>query len=284
MLIGANVRYFGATPEPKPGKASGRTSFNPGWYNKRFEPSKGLDGNYFDDNAAYFRPAEGVEPKQTNRDPNAFKYSNDIFRNDMHEWTIRLGDYLWQIGCRLHRSNDGWTRCLLGYSGFCFLMMPQAMIWKIHFAFFTAAMLARIRDKGAEPTVDEILILDNVFKNEKLSALFTPTTYHVIDYDQEFDAGRNEKFADYQTTVAKFFNADSNSTHGMYKIGDVESGAMMTINFKTMPYSNNKYNFSEPFLIYDMVAEVSHDGNVFSETLIAEADTLKTKTVFVPWH
>ena len=53
----------------------------------------------------------------------------------------------------------------------------------------------------------------------------------------------------------------------MYKIGDVESGATMTVNFKTMPYSNNKYNFSEPYLIYDMVAEVAHEGNVIPEPL-----------------
>jgi hypothetical protein len=123
-----------------------------------------------------------------------------------------------------------------------------------------------------------------IFKNEKLSGLFSPTTYHVIDYDQEFDTGRLEKFPEYHTTTAKFFNNDSNSTTGMYKFGDVDSGAMMTLNFKTMPYSNNKYNFSEPFLIYDLVAEVSHEGNVFTETLISEADTLKTKAVFVPWH
>ena len=170
------------------------------------------------------------------------------------------------------------------YTAFCFLMTPQALIWKIHFAFFSMATLARIRDKGAEPTVDEIHILDTIFKNEKLSALFSPTTYHVIDYDQEFDTGRNEKFPEYHTTVAKFFNVDSNSTHGMYKIGDVESGATMTLNFKTMPYSNNKYNFSEPYLIYDMVAEVSHEGNVWSETLVSEAETFKTKSAFVPWH
>jgi hypothetical protein len=124
MLVGGQVRYFGATPETKAGPASGRTSLNPGWYNKRFEPSKGLDGNYFDDNAAIFRGAEGVEPKQTNRDPSKFAYSNDVFRNDMHEWTIRLGDYMWQIGQRIHRSNDGWTRSLLAYTGFCFMMIP----------------------------------------------------------------------------------------------------------------------------------------------------------------
>lgn len=101
----------------------------------------------------------------------------------MHEWTLRLGDYLWQVGQRAHRSNDGWTRLLVGYTGFCFLMMPQAMIWKIHFLFFTAATISRIKDKGSEPTVDEIFILDTLFKNEKISELFSPTTYHVIDYD-----------------------------------------------------------------------------------------------------
>ena len=62
-------------------------------------------------------------------------------------------------------------------------MMPQALIRKIHFAFFSLATLTRIRDKGAEPTIDEINVLDTIFKNEKLSGLFTPTTYHVIDFD-----------------------------------------------------------------------------------------------------
>lgn len=286
MLIGGQMRYFGAAPEPpKPGPKSGRTTFNPGYYNKRFEPSKSLDGNYIDTAAgANFRAADGFEPRQTERDPSKFNYSNNIFRNDINEWTTRAGDYFWQIGCRLHRSNDGWTRCLIGYTAFCFMMIPQAFMWKIHFAFFSMATYARIRDKGAEPTVDEIHILDTIFKNEKLSELFSPNTYHVIDYDQEFDTGRSEKFPEYHTTAAKFFNADSNSTWGMYKIGDVESGATMTINFKTMPYSNNKYNFSEPFLIYDMSAEVTHEGNTFTEHIIKEADTLKTKSVFVPWH
>ena len=62
-------------------------------------------------------------------------------------------------------------------------MIPQALIWKVHFAFFSFATMARIRDKGAEPTVDEIAILDKVFANEKLSELFSPKSYHVIDFD-----------------------------------------------------------------------------------------------------
>lgn len=201
---------------------------------------------------------------------------------------MRAADYLYQIGTRLHRSNDGWTRCLIGYSTFAFLMTPHALLWKFHFAFFTMATMSRIRDKGAEPTVDEILVLDKVFGNERLAALFTPDTYHVIDYDQEWDAPqrgmRNPYFPEMNTPLAKFFNADSNTTSGMYKMGDVESGATMTIRFKTMPYSHNKYYFSDPFLIYDMYAEVSHNGEVFTETIERAEDTLRTKRIFVPWH
>ena len=164
-------------------------------------------------------------------------------------------------------------------------MFSQAFVWKIHFFACTCAMFARIRDKGAEPTIDEINVLDQVFANEKLSKLFTPDTYHIIDYDQEWDQGySNVLFPEYQTNISKFFNSDTNSTTGMYKIGDVESGAMMTINFKTMPYANNKYNFTEPFLIYDMRADVAHDGKVFTEIFCKAEDTLKTKPVFVPWH
>jgi len=96
---------------------------------------------------------------------------------------MRAADYTYQIYSRLHRSNDGWTRSLIGYTTFCFLMLNQALIWKIHFAFFTAITLARIRDKGSEPTIDEVWVLDKIFNNEKLKTLFTPETYHVLDYD-----------------------------------------------------------------------------------------------------
>lgn len=89
------------------------------------------------------------------------------------------------------------------------MMLSQALIWKIHFAFFTLVTLARIRDKGAEPTIDEVWVLDTLFKNEKLSKLFTPETYHVVDYDQEWDSAKdNYLFPEYKTPLSRFFNAD----------------------------------------------------------------------------
>lgn len=198
---------------------------------------------------------------------------------------MRAADYVYTIGSGLHRSNDGWTRTLVAYSMFAFLMTPQALIWKIQFAFFAAATWTRIRDKGTEPMVDEIQILDTIFADEELSKLFTPETYHVIDYDQEYDTGFKHYFKEeYDTPVNRFFNVDSNTTHGQYQIGDVESGAYMTLHFKTLPYSNNKYNFTEPYLIYDLHGHVTHNGNVSRVDLINKQDSIKSKPIFVPWH
>ena len=164
-------------------------------------------------------------------------------------------------------------------------MMSYALVWKIHFAFTSIITATRIRDKGSEPTVDEIWVLDTLFANEKLNKLFTPQTYHVLDFDQEFDEGLdNPLFPEYRQPIARFFNTDMNTTTGRYKIGDVESGAMMTLHFKTMPYSNNKYMFTEPFLIYDMWAEVSHNGQVFTEQIVNHKDVLQSKKIFVTWH
>ena len=164
-------------------------------------------------------------------------------------------------------------------------MFNQAMLWKFHFVFFSLVTLARIRDKGAEPTIDEVWVLDTIFKHEKLSKLFTPETYHVLDYDQEFDSGLdNPYFPEYRTPVSRFFNVDPNTTTGRYKFGDVESGAMMTLHFKTMPFSNNKYNYTEPFFVYDMWAEITHNGEYSVEHIIKAEETLKTKRIFVVWH
>lgn len=165
------------------------------------------------------------------------------------------------------------------------MMFNQALIWKFHFFFFTLATLARIRDKGAEPSIDEVYVLDTIFKNEKLNKLFTPETYHVLDYDQEYDTGINNPFfPEFRTSINKFFNADCCTTTGKYKFGDLESGAMMTLHFKTMPFANNKYFYTEPFMIYDMWAEVTHNGEFFVEHIFKAEEVLKTKKIFVPWH
>lgn len=208
-----------------------------------------------------------------------------MINTDYWEWRLRAGDYIYQTCARMQRNNDMYTRALMAYGGFSFLMFSHAWLWKIHLLNAVLITGARIRDKGAEPTIDEVYVLDSIFNNEKLRGLFSPETYHVMDYDQEWEAGRdNPLFPEYRQNIAKFFNRDCNTTVGTYKIGDVESGATMTLHFKTMPYSNNKYNFTEPFLIYDMWAEVSHNGEFFTEHIYKAEETLKSKSIFVIWH
>lgn len=222
---------------------------------------------------------------KTERDPNKFNWQTNMINNDYWEWRMRMGDSLFQLSNRLHRSNDAWTRVLLSWTAFSFMMFSHATLWKIHFFASAAITLTRIRDKSTEPVVDEVNVLDTVFANERLRKLFSPETYHILDFDQEWEEGRtNPLFPEYRTKVAKFFNVDCNTTVGRYKFGDVESGAMMTLHFKTMPFSDNKYNFSEPFMIYDMWAEVSHNGEYFTEHIIKAEETLKSKKIFVVWH
>ena len=63
----------------------------------------------------------------------------------------------------------------------------------------------------------------------------------MIDYHQEFDEGIDaKKFPDYDTTVARFFNVDTNTTTGYYKMGDVESGATMTLDVSKNLRSSSK--------------------------------------------
>lgn len=66
--------------------------------------------------------ASGQMDHKTERNPNKFKYSSNLFRSEYQEWRMRAADYLYQIGTRLYRSNDGWTRTLGLYTAFSFMM------------------------------------------------------------------------------------------------------------------------------------------------------------------
>lgn len=95
-----------------------------------------MDNNYVH-YAGKFHGPDGFEATRTNRNPNKFKFTNNLFNLDAKEWSNRAHDYTYQIFKRLHRSNDGWTRTLVAYTTFCFLMAHQALFWKMHLFFFT---------------------------------------------------------------------------------------------------------------------------------------------------
>ena len=87
---------------------------------------------------------------------------------------------------------------------------------------------------------------DMLWSNQELTKYFTEETVHVLDYDCEYEKGFNDpqKFPEFQNRVFKFFNTDTSMTVGHFKMGDVETGAIMNlkvnfilykIQFKTMP-------------------------------------------------
>ena len=58
-------------------------------------------------------------------------------------------------------------------------------------------------------------------------------------------------------------NNDTNMTHGSYTFGDLESNAMIWIDFKTMPIRrNNRYALGEPTFLYDVIATLNVDGKI----------------------
>lgn len=65
-------------------------------------------------------------------------------------------------------------------------------------------------------------------------------------------------------------------TTGHFKMGDVESGAVMNLKFKTMPVPGKfRYQVGEPFYFYSIVAEVTHKGTYKEIVVVDEKETLK---------
>lgn len=256
---------------------------NASYYNRRFKPAHGTDPNYFSF-VSKLLPAGAAERTRTERDPAAYGTESPL---RLAAWEARylLGDFVHQLRRRAGRSNDLWTRALGGYALFAWLMAGQALLWKVHFLAAAGFLYTRVRDKAMPPQVDEVALLDALFASPPVRALFSPETYHVIDFHQEFDAGRDAaRFPDYDTPAARFFNVDCNTTSGFYKLGDLETGATMHLAFKTMPFADNRYNLSEPFLLYDLRAEINHDGAHHVLHLVKEEDVLASKSIFVVWH
>jgi len=92
----------------------------------------------------------------------------------------------------------------------------------------------------------------------------------------------NPLFPDCNTSFAKFFNTDNNCTTGFMKMGDLETGSLVTLNFKTMPYSANQFMFSDPFLVYSLTAEIISKGKTETIEVISPEEVLKTKRPFIP--
>eukprot|EP00361_Fabrea_salina_P001693 CAMPEP_0202430946 /NCGR_PEP_ID=MMETSP1345-20130828/4279_1 /ASSEMBLY_ACC=CAM_ASM_000843 /TAXON_ID=342563 /ORGANISM="Fabrea Fabrea salina" /LENGTH=175 /DNA_ID=CAMNT_0049042519 /DNA_START=288 /DNA_END=815 /DNA_ORIENTATION=+ len=124
-----------------------------------------------------------------------------------------------------------------------------------------AACYYRLRDKVSHPEFDELEIKDFLYENETVKKYFHDQTSYVIDQHQEYDKFNIEDYPEYsESALARFFNVDCNTTSGYLKMCDVETDARMTVHFKTMPWSDGKYNCSHPFMFTDLWAEINCKG------------------------
>ena len=89
-------------------------------------------------------------------------------------------DWFYQIMSRLHRSNDWYTRLLILNVIATWNLFSTCLLFKLQFLVGFAVLYSRIRDKGCEPTIDEVQFLDLMFEHPEISKMFNVNTYHVI--------------------------------------------------------------------------------------------------------
>jgi len=227
---------------------------------------------------------DGFEKSSTDRNPDNFKYKSNLFHHTMWELRHIYGDALYQIFRRSHRLGDKChTYVLPTVVTSLYLLSSQHIAFLNGFVWMFFATIARTLSKTEEPRIDEIWMRDFLLSHEKIKKVLKVETMHVIDHVMEYDKGNdNPYFPEYKGRLARFFNVDCNTCTGFIKFGDLESGAIITVHFKTMPYSAQQYWYSDPFLVYDMVIETSLNGNYEVEHTIKAEDTLKTKRIFIP--
>eukprot|EP00340_Litonotus_pictus_P006320 CAMPEP_0170518488 /NCGR_PEP_ID=MMETSP0209-20121228/4168_1 /TAXON_ID=665100 ORGANISM="Litonotus pictus, Strain P1" /NCGR_SAMPLE_ID=MMETSP0209 /ASSEMBLY_ACC=CAM_ASM_000301 /LENGTH=256 /DNA_ID=CAMNT_0010804065 /DNA_START=68 /DNA_END=838 /DNA_ORIENTATION=- len=227
---------------------------------------------------------DGGEKTQTDRNPDNFKYRNNLFHHTTYELRHIYGDALYQIMHRRHRLYDNFNKYVIPVGlASLYILSPQHIFFTNFFVFSFFASISRVLSKTEEPKLDEVWLYDLVLNHEVLKQHLKMDSFHVIDFNMEYDRdASNPLFPAYQTALARFFNTDNNCTSGYMKLGDLETGSVVTLNFKTMPTSSNQFFYSDPFLIYDMNAEINANGSVDTIQVIKPEEVLKTKQIFVP--
>lgn len=117
-----------------------------------------------------------------------------------------------------------------------------------------------------------------IYNHPEIAKLFTVETMHVLDYNFEYDSGFpcEKQFPEFTNKLFRFWNADTSMATGHFVFGDVESGATMTVNFRTMPVAGkSRFQVGEPYFLYDVVANINHNGEMKEIVLVDRNETLK---------
>lgn len=186
------------------------------------------------------------------------------------DWQRRISPALMMAWNRRERMFDNFSVYALPLAAFTSsLFMDLGLGFKILTVLPLATLYVRIRDKTVDPDMKETYLREMVHTNEEIGKLFDVNSIYVLDYDMEWNKGFPcaEKFPEFENKLFRFFNTDTSMATGHFVFGDVESGATMRIDFKTMPIAGqSRYQVGEPYFFYDVRAQINHNG-VFSEVV-----------------
>ena len=241
-------------------------------YNARFK-------DYFSQHQTY-----GLEGKEHSQTQTAADYKIHRPWHTVNFWfQINIVSQWEFFKYRYLRAMDMATMGILPASCATFYMLSLTAFkpfW-VYSVISSLAWYYRVRDKCSHPDVDELEIKDHLYANETVSKYFNDLTSYVIDHGQDYDKFNIEDHPEYsKSTLAKVFNVDANTTTGFFKMCDVESDARMTVHFKTMPWSDQKYMCSHPFLICDLWAEINCKG-VYEKVVLIDPKKVNKKIFII---
>lgn len=220
----------------------------------------------------------------TVKTPEDFK-APKMFNAWLADWSYRLWPGLKTAYERRHRMYDTFSTVVIPGSfalGHIFSDVSIGFIGLQVLALLTLS--TRTRDKTIDPDFKETYLRDLIYNHPEISKLFKDSSIHVLDYDFDYDKGFpcEKEFPEFSNKLFRFFNSDTSMCSGHFVFGDVESGATMTLNFKTMPVAGKfRYQVGEPFFFYDVVAQINHGGEYKEVVVVDRADSLKKYRPFL---
>jgi hypothetical protein len=123
-----------------------------------------------------------------------------------------------------------------------------------------------------------------IYTHPEISKYFKDATIHVLDYNFEFDKGFPDEaeFPEFKNNLFRLFNTDTSMCSGHFTFGDVESGATMRLDIKTMPVAGkHRFQVGEPYFFYDVVAHINVDGDYKEVVVVDRAESLKKYRPFL---
>ena len=235
-------------------------------YNKRFQDK--FRHAYY--NAPSEEPVRKAAPL---REPAPYF---QVFRNNFSQF---YGQYNSEILKRSYRYNNKFNKYFLptwiALSG---LNWDLGTSFKIMAIVPMVTLYTRIRDKGQAPEIPEHYLRELVHDNEKLGELFKVDTTSTINYQCEWlkEFPCEKKFPEFTNALFRFFSSDPSMTDGTITLGDVESNAVLSLNFKTMPVRGySLFKVGEPYFFYSVEGELYKDGVYEKIILVDEKETLE---------